>query len=140
MSQSQPSAIRQPAGGGNGYRTMVDSMERHLAYVRDRALAMAGQHAAYEKGLVADAALKAARDSMAAPVPREGLTATPATAWDLVHYRGMSAKAAASKLGLKTPALLELLADYRAVAEEQELRMLRASDAAHMCGGKALGR
>ena len=112
-------------------------MERYRHYVRGRALAMAGQQSAYEEGLAADAALRAARDSMAAPVPREGLTATPATAWDLVHHRGMSVREVAVKLGVRPPTVLELLADYRTVAEEHELRMLKASDAAHVYGGRS---
>ena len=135
MSQGEPSAVQQPAEVGDGYHAMVASMQRHLAYVRDRALAMAGQQTAYEEGLAADAALKAARNSMAAPVSPSGLPVAPATAWDLVHHRGMSARSAASRLGIRTPALLELLAEHKPVAEAQEARMLQASDAAHMYGG-----
>ena len=62
------------------------------------------------------------------------LQPTPACTWDLIHYRGMSVKQAAVRLGIKPAGVLELLAEYRNAAEAQELRAIRAIDVATAAG------
>ncbi len=101
MSQRQPATAQEPARGGDGYRAMVASMERHQACVRDRALAMAGQQGAYEHGLAAAAALRRATATLAVPVPRAGLQPTPAACWDLVHHRGLSVRMSPGSLACR---------------------------------------
>jgi DNA-directed RNA polymerase specialized sigma24 family protein len=136
MSQSQPQPFQEPAGAVDGYSAMVESMRecRATEYERARVLAMAKQHSRYEERLAAEAAARAVRVRLAVPVVQARLEPTPETAWDLVHYRGMSTRDAANRLGVKPPTVLELLADYRAVAEEQELKAIRAIDVATAAG------
>ncbi|CAH2606061.1 conserved protein of unknown function (plasmid) [Rhodovastum atsumiense] len=63
----------------------------------------------------------------AAPVtPATKIEATPATAWDFVHWRGLSIQAAARRMGVSLPEVFELLAAYRPVAEAHRRAAARA--------------
>ena len=95
---------------------------------------MAQQLSRYEYRLAAEAAARAARVSLAVPGKRVVVEPTPAAAWDLIHHRGLSVRDAAIRMCVKPPTVLELLSDYRAVAEEQELKAMRAIDVATAAG------
>jgi hypothetical protein len=136
MSERQPVSIQQPAEGGNAYSDMVESMRvcRAAEYERARIMAMAKQHSRFEDRLAAEAAARSVRVQLRVPARQHRLQATPACAWDLIHYRMRSVRDAAVRLGIKAPAVLELLAEYKAVAEQQELQAMRAIDAAAAAG------
>ena len=121
MSQSQPATAQEPAEPDGGYTGMITDMRAHYIAYRTRVAQVATARAAVGK--------------MRVPHRHPPLQATPACAWGLVHHRGMSVRDVAAKLGIRKPGVLELLADYRAVAEAQELRMLKALDAANASGG-----
>ena len=136
MNERQPRAAQEPAAAGDGYSAMVESMQACCAqdYERARVRAMAAQHSRFEERLAAEAAARAARVRLAVPGKQVALEPTPANAWDLVHYRGMCVRDAANRMGVKAPAVFELLASYRAVAQEQELKATRAIDIATAAG------
>ena len=133
---SQPPTAQEPAVGQDGYSAMCASMREHRAaeYERARVVAMADQHTAYEDRLAAEAADRSDWVQLRVPARQVRLQAIPAVCWDLVHYRMMSVRQVAVRLGIKPAGVLELLAEHKDAAEVQELKAMRAIDVAMAAG------